>query len=295
MDRKKGTPKSSKKSVPKTTPNKSKKVKPDEPQVQTEHQVLARKKRYVAHRSVLTELRRIERHMQPAIPRLPFQRVVRQIAIENHIKFRWMPSALLCLQEAAEDWLVEFFEDAYFLSAHAHRMTILPKDFNTLRIIRYRHERLLQPILAGDRRMADILTLPPLHPRQVATSAKHDRNTRSQGQREERDDAPIITEVPVDTAMPDAAQEPIANPAAATTSTTASASRRRIQRRRTHVREQEAVNRIALSDLDGTVSCRVAFNVAGNREVEELRIEDINVFRDQNNMMTDMAMKVVLW
>ena len=51
---------------------------------------------------------------------------------KNNIRFHEMPSALLCLQESLEDWVREFFEDAYFLSAHAHRMTIQPMDFNTL-------------------------------------------------------------------------------------------------------------------------------------------------------------------
>ena len=101
-------------------------------EAQPDHQAIARSRRYVAHQSVLRELCKIERHMQPALPRLSFHRIVRQIADNNRIRFRWTPSALLCLQEALEDWMVEFFEDAYFLSAHAHRMTIQPRDFNTL-------------------------------------------------------------------------------------------------------------------------------------------------------------------
>ncbi|MCO5581734.1 hypothetical protein L7F22_035623 [Adiantum nelumboides] len=90
----------------------------------------ARRHRYQAHRGVLQELRRIECHMQPAIPHLPFQRVVR-------IKMRWANSALLCLQEIAEDYLVEFFSDGYILAAHAHRVTIMQRDSDTLRRLRF--------------------------------------------------------------------------------------------------------------------------------------------------------------
>ena len=48
---------------------------------------------------------------------------------------------------------------------------------------------------SGDKRMADILTLPPLHPRRVGEESQqtqHARNTQSQGM---RDNVPVITEV----------------------------------------------------------------------------------------------------
>ena len=104
-------------------------------EAQPDHQAIARSRRYVAHQSVLRELRRIERHMQPALPRLPFQRIVRQIADNNRIRFRWTPSALLCLQEAVEDWMIEFFVDGYVLVAYAHRAIVTNKDFFTRRAL----------------------------------------------------------------------------------------------------------------------------------------------------------------
>lgn len=45
---------------------------------------------------------------------------------------QWTVSALLCLQAITKDWLIKFFEDAYVLVAHAHRVTIMPRDFDNL-------------------------------------------------------------------------------------------------------------------------------------------------------------------
>ena len=92
-----------------------------------------RRRRYESHGAVLRELRQIAWHMQPAIPRLPFQRLVREVCDEwRIIGFRWTSSALLCLQEISEDWLIEFFEDSYVLATFAYRRTIMPWDFKVL-------------------------------------------------------------------------------------------------------------------------------------------------------------------
>lgn len=126
--------------------------------------------------------------MQPAIPRLPFQRLVREICEQWRIGFRWAASALLCFQEITEDWLIEFYEDSYVLAAFAHRLTIMPRNFEVLRRLRYRYDQLLLPGLVSDTRMREILTVPPLHPRTRPVEpfqAVHDRDTRSQGRRTE--------------------------------------------------------------------------------------------------------------
>ncbi|MCO5611166.1 hypothetical protein L7F22_065416 [Adiantum nelumboides] len=144
---------------------------------------LARRRRYQSHRCVLEELRRIERHMQPAIQRLPFQRAVREICEQWRVGMRWTASALLCLQELAEDYIIEFFNDAYILAAHAHRLTIMPRDFDSLRRLRFRYDQLLQPGPIRDDRTMRILTVPPLHPRarqEEGSGAAHSRSTRSQ-------------------------------------------------------------------------------------------------------------------
>ncbi|MCO5609086.1 hypothetical protein L7F22_063308, partial [Adiantum nelumboides] len=110
----------------------------------------ARRRQYQAHRGVLQELQRIERHMQPAIPCLPFQRVVQEICEQWRIGMRWASSALLRLQEIAKDYLVEFFSDGYMLAAHAHRVTIMPWDFDTLQRLRFCFNQLLQLVPIWD-------------------------------------------------------------------------------------------------------------------------------------------------
>ncbi|MCO5592591.1 hypothetical protein L7F22_046594 [Adiantum nelumboides] len=129
--------------------------------------------------------------MQPAIPRLPFQQVVREICEQWRIGMRWASSALLCLQEIAEVYLVEFFSDGYILAAHAHHVTIMPRDFNTLQRLRFCFDQLLQPIPIRDMRTMNILNIPPLHAcaRQIEPTRDNlkSKSTRSQVKRNSRD------------------------------------------------------------------------------------------------------------
>ncbi|MCO5573926.1 hypothetical protein L7F22_027704 [Adiantum nelumboides] len=43
-----------------------------------------------------------------------------------------------CLHQAAKDFLVEFFQDSYVLTTHAHRVTVMPWDINSLKLLRFR-------------------------------------------------------------------------------------------------------------------------------------------------------------
>ena len=78
-----------------------------------------------------------------AIPKAPFQSVVKETCDSWQIGFRWNRTAILVLQEMAEDYLEKFFEDAMLVAAHAHRVTLMAKDFNTLARARYRYDKLL--------------------------------------------------------------------------------------------------------------------------------------------------------
>ena len=79
---------------------------------------------------------------------------------------RWNPSALLWLQEITEDFLIEFFEDAYYLATHTHRVTIISRDCDTLRRLWFHYATMLLPdSINNDPRMRTILTVSPLHPR----------------------------------------------------------------------------------------------------------------------------------
>ena len=68
--------------------------------------------------------------------KLPFQRLVREIAQDFKTDLRFQGSAVLALQEAAEAYLVGLFEDTNLCAIHAKRVTIMPKDIQLARRIR---------------------------------------------------------------------------------------------------------------------------------------------------------------
>ena len=73
------------------------------------------------------------------IRKLPFQRLVREIAQDIKTGYRFQSTALLALQEAAEYYLVGLFEDSNLCAIHAKRVTIMPKDIQLARRIRGEH------------------------------------------------------------------------------------------------------------------------------------------------------------
>lgn len=70
------------------------------------------------------------------IRRLPFMRLVREIATEFKQDVRFQSQAVLALQEAAEAYLVSLFEDTNLCAIHAKRVTIMTKDLHLARRIR---------------------------------------------------------------------------------------------------------------------------------------------------------------
>ena len=84
----------------------------------------------------LWEIRHYQKGSVLLIRRLPFQRVVREIAADLRPDIRFQSSALLALQEAAEAYLVKLFEDTNLCAIHAKRVTIMPKDILLARCIR---------------------------------------------------------------------------------------------------------------------------------------------------------------
>jgi histone H3 len=70
------------------------------------------------------------------IRKLPFQRLVREIATEFKQEIRFQSQAVLALQEAAEAYLVSLFEDTNLCAIHAKRVTIMSKDLQLAKRIR---------------------------------------------------------------------------------------------------------------------------------------------------------------
>ena len=92
--------------------------------------------RYRPGTVALREIRKYQKSTDLLLRKLPFQRMVREIAQEFKTDLRFQSSAILALQEASEAYLVGLFEDTNLCAIHAKRVTILPKDMALARRIR---------------------------------------------------------------------------------------------------------------------------------------------------------------
>ena len=92
--------------------------------------------RYRAGTVALKDIRHYQGSTALLIRKLPFQRVVREIAQDIKTDLRFQSAAILCLQEATEAYLVGLLDDANLCAIHARRVTIMPKDIQLARRIR---------------------------------------------------------------------------------------------------------------------------------------------------------------
>jgi len=99
------------------------------PQVKKPH-------RYRPGTVALRDIRKYQKSTELLIKKLPFQRLVREIAQGIQPDFRFQSSAILALQEASEAMLVGLFEDTNLCALHAKRVTVMPKDMQLARRIR---------------------------------------------------------------------------------------------------------------------------------------------------------------
>ena len=97
---------------------------------------LVKPHRYRAGTMALKDIRHFQGSTALLIRKLPFQRLVREIAQDYKTDLRFQSAAILCLQEAAEAYLVRLFDDANLCAIHARRVTIMPKDILLARRIR---------------------------------------------------------------------------------------------------------------------------------------------------------------
>lgn len=84
----------------------------------------------------LREIRKYQKSTELLIRKLPFQRLVREIAQDYKDDLRFQSAAVAALQEASESYLVGLFEDTNLCAIHAKRVTIMPKDIQLARRIR---------------------------------------------------------------------------------------------------------------------------------------------------------------
>ena len=84
----------------------------------------------------LREIRKYQKSTELLIRKLPFQRLLREVATEYKADLRWQSTAILAMQEATEAYVVGVFEDTNLCAIHAKRVTIMPKDLLLARRIR---------------------------------------------------------------------------------------------------------------------------------------------------------------
>jgi len=89
----------------------------------------------------LREIRWYQKSTEHLIRKLPFQRLVREIARDLRKDLRFQSSAVMALQEAAEAHIVSLFEDTNRATFHTRRVTIQPKDMALARRLRGERSR----------------------------------------------------------------------------------------------------------------------------------------------------------
>jgi len=98
------------------------------------------KRRYRPGTRALMEIRKFQKSTNLLIPKLPFSRLIREIAVKTcSVDMRFQSVAIMALQEAAEAYLVTLFEDTVLCAIHAKRVTVMPKDMLLARRIRGEH------------------------------------------------------------------------------------------------------------------------------------------------------------
>ncbi|GJU38233.1 RNA-directed DNA polymerase, eukaryota [Tanacetum coccineum] len=84
----------------------------------------------------LREIRKLQKTVNLLIPVAPFVRAVYVKEISNYMApevTRWQAEALHALQEAAEDYIIQLFQDSMLCAIHAKRVTLMKKDWELAR------------------------------------------------------------------------------------------------------------------------------------------------------------------
>ena len=76
----------------------------------------------------LRDIKKYQETTDLLIKGLPFQRLVRNIAMQYNTELKFQRAAIEALQEGSEAFLVKLFELTGMFATHANRVTILRKD-----------------------------------------------------------------------------------------------------------------------------------------------------------------------
>ena len=79
----------------------------------------------------LQEIRQFQRSTHLLLRKAPFARLIKELVatkFQHGEMYRWQKSAIECMQEAAEAYLVCLLSDANLCALHAKRVTLMPRD-----------------------------------------------------------------------------------------------------------------------------------------------------------------------
>jgi len=92
--------------------------------------------RYRPGMVALREIRKFQKSTETLIPKLPFQRLVKEVAQNYRTDLRFQSTAIAALQEASEDYLVGIMADSVMCMLPGGRKTMMMKDLQLARRIR---------------------------------------------------------------------------------------------------------------------------------------------------------------
>ena len=113
--------KSSKKAVKKALKQRASEQKPKEAEIK-----VRKPHRWRPGTEALRDIKRCQKSTGLLLRKLPFQRLVREIAQEYKSDLRFQGTALEVLQQAAESFVVDTFKDGYAIDLYADNVTIQP-------------------------------------------------------------------------------------------------------------------------------------------------------------------------
>ena len=86
-------------------------------------------RKYWPGKVALHEILQFQKSTELLIWKLPFSWLVHEIALEvGKYDLHFQRSTIICLQEAAEAYIVGLMEDTNLCAIHAKRLTIMPND-----------------------------------------------------------------------------------------------------------------------------------------------------------------------
>ena len=103
-------------------------------------QKVKKPRRYQPGTVALWEIQRFQKSTELLIRKLPFSWLVHEIALPvGKTDLCFQGSTIICLQEAAEEYLVSLMEDTNLCTIHAKWVTVMPKDIQLACHIRGEH------------------------------------------------------------------------------------------------------------------------------------------------------------